>query len=544
MKKSSFGILRLLLGAAASVLMPVDAMAAPAKLPEGLSLEGQSLAGLTSEEAKKKADDYAATMAGQTVTLNLKGVPLSTTADKLGFQWNNKSQVEEAICQYEDSNLLKRYMMAVDLEEAPMEIRIETSLEKSAIDSFVLKVCSGTEEESRDAVIIRENGEFHITPELAGMQVNLEATSLALSEAAKAGLKEAVIADAVVEESLPRITAADLATIQDVLGTFSTDFSSSGSARSTNLSVGAGKINGHVLMPGETLSGYECLQPFTAANGYRAAAAYENGQVVDSIGGGVCQIATTLYNAALLAELTITQRQNHSMCVGYVKPSQDAAIAGTYKDIKVTNPYETPIYVEGYTKGRTLVFTIYGKETRPANRKIQFLSETLSVIDPGAPREVPNAALAPGSRKQVQSAHRGIRSRLWKVVTVDGVEQERILLSTDTYLASPAIVQVGPLIPAAIPLPAPETIPETVPESLLQGGASQNLPTEPSAEQMPAESAAPQLPAETGQASLPEVTVPQTEPEETTMPQQVLPVQPTQPSVILPAEPSVPATGP
>ena len=73
MKKSSFGILRLLLGAAASVLMPVDAMAAPAKLPEGLSLEGQSLAGLTSEEAKKKADDYAATMAGQTVTLNLKG---------------------------------------------------------------------------------------------------------------------------------------------------------------------------------------------------------------------------------------------------------------------------------------------------------------------------------------------------------------------------------------------------------------------------------------------------------------------------------------
>lgn len=522
-------------GVAASMLMPTAALAAPTTLPEGMSLEGQSLAGLTSEEAQKKADGYAAAMAGQTVTLNLRGVPVSTTADNLGFQWNNKSQVEEAVSQYEDSNLLKRYMMAVDLKEAPIELWLETSLEKSAVDAFVTEACSGADEESRDAVIIRENGEFHITPETTGLRVNLEATSAALSQAAEAGLRGPVAAEAVVEESQPRITAADLATIQDVLGSFSTDFSSSGQARSTNLSVGAGKINGHVLMPGETLSGYECLQPFTAANGYRSAAAYENGQVVDSIGGGVCQIATTLYNAALLAELQITQRQNHSMSVGYVKPSQDAAIAGTYKDIKVTNPYETPVYVEGYTKGRTLVFTIYGKETRPANREIKFISETLNVIDPGAPREVPNAALAPGSRKQVQSAHRGIRSRLWKVITVDGVEQERILLSTDTYHASPAIVQVGPVIPAAVPLPAPETIPVPTPETPSQGGTEQSMPTDSFREQAPQESNSSQVPAETGQAGVPETAAPETG---AAPPQEALP---TQPAVILPAAPSEPA---
>ena len=66
-------------------------------------------------------------------------------------------------------------------------------------------------------------------------------------------------------------------------------------------------------MPGETLSGYECMHPFTKENGYFSAAAYENGRVVDSIGGGVCQISTTLYQAALRAELEIVQRQNHSM---------------------------------------------------------------------------------------------------------------------------------------------------------------------------------------------------------------------------------------
>ena len=73
--------------------------------------------------------------------------------------------------------------------------------------------------------------------------------------------------------------------------------------------IRAAKINGRVLMPGEVLSGYECMQPFTVANGYRAATAYENGRSVDSIGGGVCQISTTLYNASLLAELVIPSRR-------------------------------------------------------------------------------------------------------------------------------------------------------------------------------------------------------------------------------------------
>ena len=215
-----------------------------------------------------------------------------------------------------------------------------------AVQLFVEQSCQNQGVASQDATITRENGQFIVTPEVAGLEVDIEATQNALKDALAEGLGQEIIVDAVIRESQPMITAAQLGMIQDVLGTFSTDFSSSGSARSTNLSVGAEKINGHVLMPGQTLSGYACLQPFTVENGYRTAAAYENGQVVDSIGGGVCQIATTLYNAALLAELEITQRQNHSMTVGYVKPSQDAAIAGTFKDIKVTNPYSTPIYIE------------------------------------------------------------------------------------------------------------------------------------------------------------------------------------------------------
>ena len=241
------------------------------------------------------------------------------------------------------------------------------------------------------------------------------------------------------------------------LETFTTN-TTSNPKRNTNVRLAAEALNGTIVQPGEEFSFNQVIGPRTEEKGYQAAAAYNSGEVVQEVGGGVCQIATTLYDASLYAELEITQRQNHSMSVSYVKPSMDAAIAGTYKDIKVTNPYDTPIYIEAGTSGKTLTFTIYGKETRPANRTIQYVSETLSVTDPGE-TVVQDASLAPGARVRVQAGHKGIRSRLWKCVFIDGVEQEKTLLYTDTYNASKAIYHVGPAAPA--PAPAETTTPET-----------------------------------------------------------------------------------
>ena len=212
---------------------------------------------------------------------------------------------------------------------------------------------------------------------------------------------------------------------------------------------------------------------------------------MDSVGGGVCQIATTLYDASLYAELEITQRQNHSMSVSYVKPSMDAAIAGTYKDIKVTNPYDTPIYIEAGTSGKTLTFTIYGKETRPANRTLKFESVTLQVMGAGAPIEQVDNSLAPGARVKVDSGHTGLKSELYKCVYVDGELKERTLLNKDTYNASRPIYRVGPAAPAvtdpgaAVPGADPaapsggtsETPAGTTPPAVPETPAAENKPT-------------------------------------------------------------------
>ena len=485
-------------------LAPVQSTAA-GTLPVGITVGGFELSGMTREEADQKIEEYVESMSSQEIILTIDGNEIKTTAGDLGFAWTNKEEIEEAQDLYAGGNLLERYLNIKALEKNPVALDLETAVDAGKVAEFVESRCAAYTRPAQDAVLTRENGAFQITESVTGMEVDVEATKAALDEAVKDGLKEPVTVAAVVTESQPARTTEALSTIQDVLGTFSTNFSTGNASRSKNLRNGASKVNGCVLMPGEEFSAYQFLTPFTIANGYAAAGSYENGRVVDTVGGGACQLCTTIYNAALLAEMDITQRQNHSMVVNYVKPSQDAAIAGTVKDLKFKNPYDTPIYIEGSVNGGTLTFTIYGKETRPANREIKFVSETLGVMDPGAPATKVDPSLPPGARVQEQSAHRGMRSRLWKYVYVDGVETEKEILHEDNYMASKAIFRVGPEAPAVAPvIPGVPVDPQvTVPAESQPSGPASDGPAAEINNPAPVPEPSPAPPADGGVPAVP-----------------------------------------
>ena len=125
----------------------------------------------------------------------------------------------------------------------------------------------------------------------------------------------------------PKGSTEELAQVRDVLGSFTTSFAGSTADRKANIQNGCRLIDGITLYPGEEFSTYQKVAPFTEGNGYYMAGSFLNGKVVDSLGGGICQVSTTLYNAVLLAELNVTMRYNHSMTVSYVDISADAAIA-------------------------------------------------------------------------------------------------------------------------------------------------------------------------------------------------------------------------
>ena len=248
--------------------------------------------------------------------------------------------------------------------------------------------------------------------------------------------------DLVTEITEPEGSAEELQYVQDLLGSFTTSYSTSSSNRSKNITSGTEHINGTVLYPGEEFSAYEVVAPFTEENGYAMAGSYLNGETVDSMGGGICQVSTTLYNAVLHAELEVTERSPHSMTVAYVELAEDAAIAGTYKDLKFVNNTDYPIYIEGYTTSdKKVTFNIYGKETRDPDREISFESVLVSQTDPTT--VLTEDAGQPLGYKNVSSGRTGYVAELYKIVTVNGVETERIKVNKSTYRGSNRTVTYG-----------------------------------------------------------------------------------------------------
>ena len=163
---------------------------------------------------------------------------------------------------------------------------------------------------------------------------------------------------------------------------------------------------------------------------------------METYGGGICQVSTTLYNAVIKAELAVTERFPHSMIVNYVNPSMDAAIAGTYKDLKFKNNTNAPVYIEGITGGGIITFSIYGEETRDAGREVIFESQIISENHP-ATQIQGSASHNVGYVSVQQSAHVGKVAKLWKIVKENGVEKSREEFNNSNYRASPKIIIVG-----------------------------------------------------------------------------------------------------
>lgn len=228
-----------------------------------------------------------------------------------------------------------------------------------------------------------------------------------------------------------------------ILGEYKTYYGDSSASRSTNIETAARKIDGTVLQPGEEFSCHDSLAPFTSKNGYKAAGAFEQGKIVESVGGGVCQVSTTLYNAVLLAELKVTSRAAHSMTVGYVELSRDAAIAGDYKDLKFVNNLETPVTIQASTDGGWLSFRIEGKDTRKPERTIRFETVVLSKQEPGEDIVTVDENQASDYSKVTQKAHIGYKTELYKIISIDGKETDRILINRSSYEPSPQYVTVG-----------------------------------------------------------------------------------------------------
>lgn len=420
----------------------VNAKTSDNRIAKGIYIETVSIGGMTVEEAEAALADYVAQLKEKEIILTAGDKQISFATEEMGLAVANEDVVQEAMAVGKTGSLLKRYKDLTDLEHGDLVLELDISVDNEIVKALLNDNLKKIDTKAVDNGLIRENGEFTYVPGRAGIEVNVE-SSVALIEEYISGewnREDATVALS-AEITEPKGSKEELAQVKDVLGSYSTNFRTSVADRITNINVATGRINGTVLYPGEEFSVNETILYRNAENGYKMAGSYEGGQTVQSYGGGVCQVSTTLYNAVILAELEVTDRKNHSMTVAYVPLAMDAAIAGDYLDFKFKNNTEYPIYLEGYTENKNLYFTIYGVETRPANRTIEFESVVLSTEDPGT--QFTAVELPMGSVTQTQSKHIGYRTQLWKIVKEDGKVVSREQFNSSNYKSSPKVLAVG-----------------------------------------------------------------------------------------------------
>ena len=412
---------------------------------KGVSIDKLDVSGMTREEALAALESYEKNLGGQSIKLGIGDNVIEAKLSDLGVTFDNEDLVDEAIGVGHAGNIVKRYKDQKDLQHSGKTFPLSWQTNEDTVRTYVENNCTKYDKKAQNASLTRENGAFNFVAGTEGLELNVDSAVRTISDYLEnswtSDNTEVLNLETQVTE--PEGSAEELANIKDLLGSFTTSFSTSGSNRWKNVSSGASHINGTVLYPGEEFSAYETVSPFTEANGYAMAGSYLNGEVVDSMGGGICQVSTTLYNAVLRAELNVTERSPHSMTVHYVDLSEDAAIAGTYKDFKFVNSTEYPIYIEGYTTSdKKITFNIYGKETRDKNRTISFESQMVSET-PATTILQEDAGQGIGYKAVSSKGSSGYVAELYKIVKVNGVETYRIKVNKSTYKGTNRVVTYG-----------------------------------------------------------------------------------------------------
>ncbi len=238
----------------------------------------------------------------------------------------------------------------------------------------------------------------------------------------------------------PSVTVQQLKRETQFVAFFSTEYGSSSAARKNNVAAAARAIGGRMLLPGEEFSFNRAVGKRSEENGYLPAKIIENGKFADGIGGGVCQVSSTLYNAALISGLTVTERHRHSLSVSYVEPSFDAMVSDAGADLKFRNDGKTPVYFGAFADGERIAFSFYGEKGAYEYRRQSYV---IRYIDPPEEETIGCGELAGGESREIVKAKKGIVSEGFLETYENGKLICRKALGKDIYAPLRGIRLIG-----------------------------------------------------------------------------------------------------
>ena len=417
-------------------------------IADGVFIGGIDVGGMSAEEAQASVEALMNRLEESQVLISFNGEEDGISLREMDFRWNNPEVVKQAAVLGTTGNVLERYKSARVLENETVSFDLDYTWDESKLLDYLQSEAQKRQTEAVEATIKREKKQFIITESVTGVTVDVASTMKRITEQLNKEWQGGDIrVEAVAEVVEPKFTTEMAESIQDILGEHTTNYNPAQTDRSTNLRVGTGYIDGVLLLPGESLSFFDYLYPCTAARGYKGATAYQGGRYVESLGGGICQVSTTCYNAVLKAELEVVSRSPHTMTVNYADPGLDSGQAwSSGRNLEFSNNTDYPVYVEAYASGGTVYIGLWGKETRPSNRKVQYYSKYSEEHPYAGVEEItydPN--LPYGYRETTQHEYPKVVAMAYKRVIIDGkvVSDEPMYKEYDYYRATPNYVTEG-----------------------------------------------------------------------------------------------------
>lgn len=433
------------------------------KIYPGVTVQGIDLGGMTKEEAKNKlTETFETSIDKKKLSIIIGDKQYELIYSDIIPKYDVDGAVEQAYNLGKQNGILKKYMTIKNGNSKNNEIALGFSYNEDKLKAYEEKLQNDVTQSAKDATINIEKGNVIIKPETVGKTISLEVLDQKLKENINSDINSMNEVTVDVETTKPRVTKEDLLKVKGIMGTFSSSYATSAPGRSKNIEIATSAINGTVVMPGETFSFNDVVGPRTIERGYQEAGTYVGNKIEPGIGGGICQVSTTIYRAAMKANLRSVERTNHSMVVGYAEPGLDATVSYGYLDYKFKNTYGFPIYIQGSTAGKVMTYNIYGDPSALNGKTYGMVNEILETIPPET-KIVPDSTLPEGKEVSEGVGMTGYKARSYQITFENGVEVNREVISTDNYASVGIIIKKGtqPVEVTTPQKPPVETTPQT-----------------------------------------------------------------------------------
>lgn len=346
-------------------------------IAKNIFVEGIDVSNLTKEEAINYVNENV--ILGE-LQLNYNGETNVISPDEIDLKYNTSEVVDEAYHYTKTDSYFENVKRFFNLNKNSKNLEIKSLYNENKLSEKIQNISDSINVDMKNAkVYISDSGNISVSSATIGKELDIASTKESIYDAIKN--KDYKSIDLKVNIKEPKISTEAVKSVNTLLAEFSTKFSTKDSNRVTNVVLSAKATSDVLLMPGEEFSYNNLTGKRTTSNGYKDAPVIINGKLEQDVGGGVCQVSSTLFNSVLYSGLDVTSRRNHSLKSSYVSIGRDAMVSDGGSDFRFKNPYSHPVYIKNTVSNGVITSKIYGNISDKKNISIKVEPYTTEGLD-------------------------------------------------------------------------------------------------------------------------------------------------------------------